>query len=135
MVAAYVEKASDADFTETQMERVCAALIDLKSVRAARRFLDAAVDKFPTNPLFRYWLAEMYMVRGPGYGTAFEAKSMLEDARRLAEALPHGARRDKLLHDIQERLGALAAANPFGMGFMPDFFERMFGGRDDDYDD
>ena len=31
-VAAYVEKASEADFTETQMERVCAALIDLKSV-------------------------------------------------------------------------------------------------------
>ena len=43
---------------------------------------------------------------------------MLENARRLAEALPPDDRRDKLLHEIQERLAELAAANPFGMGFM-----------------
>jgi tetratricopeptide (TPR) repeat protein len=137
-VTAYVEQAAATDFTETQMEQVCAALVDLKSVRAARRFLDAAVDKFPANPYFLYWLAEISMIRGSAYATPPEARSMLDDARRLAEALPPGARRDNLLQDIQERLSALAAANPFAMGFMPDFFERMFGGRggeDDDCDD
>jgi hypothetical protein len=49
--------------------------------------------------------------------------------------MPSDARRDKLLHDIQESLDVLAAANPFAMGLMPDFFESMFGRRDDDYDD
>ena len=135
---AYAEQAVGADFTETQMEQVCDALVDLKSVRAARLFLDAAVDKFPANPYFPYWLAEISMIKGPAYATPSNVRTMLEDARRLAEAMPHGARRDGLLLKIQERLSALAAAHPFAMGFMPDFFERMFGGRggvDDDYND
>ncbi len=135
-VAAYVERAAGADFNESQMERVCGALVNLQLVRAARRFLDAAVAKFPTNPFFLYWLADMSIIRNPGYGTVVEAKSMLETARRLAEALPPGARRDGLLQNIQESLDALAAANPFGMGYMPDFFEGIFGGWDnDEYDE
>ncbi len=134
-VAAYVEKTVGANFTETQMEQVCAALVDLKLVKAARRFLEAAVKKFPKNPLFLYWLADISIARGPGYGAAYETKAMLEEARRLAESLPPGVRRDKLLQDVQERLADLAAAGPFGMGFMPDFFEHMFGGRDDGFED
>jgi tetratricopeptide (TPR) repeat protein len=131
-VLAYVEKAAHADCTEAQMEQICTALVDLKSVRAARRYLDAAVDKFPANPLFPYLLASTYMKGDVSRGAVWEVRPMLEKARRLAEAMPPDARRDKLLHDIQERLNALAAANPFAMGFMPDFFGRMF---DDSYDD
>ena len=60
-VLAYVEKAAKADFTEAQMETICAALVDLKSVRAARRFLERGAAKFPADPMFPYLEALTYM--------------------------------------------------------------------------
>jgi hypothetical protein len=132
---AYVEKAAGADFTESQMEQVCTALVDLNAIRAARRYLDAAVRRFPANPHFPYLIAVTYMRGDVERAPVWQVRPMLEDARRLAEAMPPDARRDKLLRDIQERLSALAAANPFAMGFMPDFFGRMFDEGYDDFDD
>jgi len=136
-VLAYVEKAARADCTEAQMEQICTALIALNSVRAARRYLDAALKQFPANPLFPYLLAATYLKGDVSRAAVWQVRPMLEQARRLAEAMPADARRDKLLHDIQERLNALVAANPFAMGFMPDFFGQMFDDSydDDDYDD
>jgi tetratricopeptide (TPR) repeat protein len=134
-VLAYVEKAAGADFTESQMEQVCTALVDLNAIRAARRYLDAAVRRFPANPHFPYLIAVTYMRGDVERAPVWQVRPMLEDARRLAEAMPPDARRDKLLRDIQERLSALAAANPFAMGFMPDFFGRMFDEGYDDFDD
>ena len=129
-VLAYVEKAAGADFTESQMEEVTSALVDLKSTRAARRFLEEARRKFPANPTFPYQLALTYMGGELEQAPLYQVRPLLEEARRLAEALPPDARREKLLRDVQDRLHALAAANPFGMGFMPDFFGSFF----DDWD-
>ena len=40
------------------------------------------------------------------------------------------------MRDIQDRLNALAAVNPFGMGFMADMFGAFdWDDEDDDYDD
>ena len=131
-ILAYVEKSATADFAEAQMEQIGPNLVDLHTPRAARRYLEAAADRFPANPLFPYLLALTYMKGDISRALVWQVKPLLETARRLAEAMPADARRDKLLHDIQERLGALAAANPFAMGFMPDFFGRMF---EDEFDD
>ena len=130
-VLAYVEKAADGDFSEAQMEAVCSALVDLKSVRAARRYLERAQRKFRANPMFPYLEALTYMTSDLENVRAYQAKPLLEAARKKAEALPPDARRDKLLRDIQDRLNALEALNPFGMGFMGD----MFGFDWDDEDD
>ena len=130
-VLAYVEKAAGGDFSEAQMEQVCSALVDLKSVRAARRYLERAQHKFPANPQFPYWEALTYMTGDLEDVRPYQVTPLLEKAQRLAEALPPDARRDKLLHDIQDRLKALAAMHPFGLGFMG----GMFGAFDDYWDD
>ncbi len=133
-VLAYVEKAAGGDFTESQMEEVTSALVDLKATRAARRFLEEARRKFPANPTFPYRLALTYMTGELERTPVHQVRPLLEDARRLAEALPPDARREKLLRDIQDRLHALAAAHPFGMGFMADFFGSYFDDWDGDED-
>ncbi len=134
-VLAYVEKAAKADFTEAQMETICSALVDLKSTRASRRYLDRARRKFPADPMFPYLEALTYMSGELENVRAYQVKPLLENARRLAEARPADAQRDRLLRDIQDRLNALAAVNPFGMGFMADMFGAFDWDDDDDYDD
>ena len=135
-VIAYIDRTPVADFTEPQMEAACAALVELKAVRSARRLTETASAKFNQNPVFPYLEALTYMTGDLENVRAYQVKPMLEHARRLAEASPPDAKRDKLLQDIQDRLAALAAANPYAMGFMPDFFESMFDDDDDDeYDD
>ena len=78
--------------------------------------------------MFPYLEALTYMTGDLEDVRAYRVRPMLEEARRLAEALPPDARRDKLLRDIQDRLNALAAVNPFGMGFMRDFFGSVLTG-------
>ena len=135
-VLAYVEKAAKADFTETQMETICSALVDLKSIRAARRYLDRGREKFPADPMFPYLEALTYMTGDLEDVRAYRVRPMLEEARRLAEARPPDARRDRLLRDVQERLNALAAVHPFGMGFMADMFGAFdWDDGDEGYDD
>jgi tetratricopeptide (TPR) repeat protein len=138
-ITAYIEKTPVGDFTESQLETVGSALVDLNATAAARRFLDKARELFARNPLFPYLEALTYMTGDLENVRTYQVKPLLDEARRLADALPQDARRDKLLQDIQERLAALAAANPYAMmGFMPNFFESMFGfdrDDDDDYDD
>jgi tetratricopeptide (TPR) repeat protein len=133
----YVEKAPLKEFTESQMEQVCTALVELKSTLTARRFLDRARKRFKANPIFPYLSALTYLAGDLDRAPVYRLKPLLEDARRLAEALPPDARRDGLLQDIQERLDDLAAANPFGMGYMSDFFGSYFDDweEDDDYED
>ncbi|HVS36920.1 MAG TPA: hypothetical protein VMS17_15275, partial [Gemmataceae bacterium] len=131
-IAAYVEKAPRREFTELQMEEVCAGLVELRSTRAARSFLEAAKRKFKPNPIFPYLLAQTYMTGDLDRTPLYQVRPLLEDARRLAEAMPPDRRRDKLLREIQDRLTALAAIAPFGMGFMTDFFASYFDDWDED---
>ncbi len=131
----YAEKATVRDFTESQMEEVCGALVDLKSTRAARRLLEKARRQFRANPMFPYLLALTYVTGELEQAPLYQVRPLLEEARRLAEALPPDPRREKLLRDIQDRLHALAVANPFGMGFMEDFFGSFFDDGDGDEGD
>ncbi len=134
-VLTYVEKAAGEDFTESQMEEICSALVDLKSTRAARRFLDAARRKFRTNPIFPFLLAQTYIKDDLEQRPHYEVRPLLEEALQLVEALPPDPKRDRLLRDIQDKLNALAALNSFGMGFMADFFGSDFDDWDDDADE
>ena len=76
------------------------ALVDLKSTRAARRLLEEARRKFPANPMFPYLLALTYMTGELEQAPLYQVRPLLEEARRLAEALPPDARREKLLRDV-----------------------------------
>jgi tetratricopeptide (TPR) repeat protein len=138
-VLAYLEKARrEAEFTEPQLEDVCRALLALEARKQARTFAALAKKKFKANPWFPFFEAVTYFLEGPTQCPYYPTRTLLEQAERLAQALPPDERRDRLLEDIRARQTALEAFSPFG-GFMQDFFETPFGDEwdedEDDWDD
>ena len=66
-MVAYVEKASGNDFTESQMERVCADFGRSEIDEAAHRFLERRRQDSRPIRFSPIGLAEMSMMRGPAY--------------------------------------------------------------------
>jgi tetratricopeptide (TPR) repeat protein len=132
-VLAYLEKARrQAEFTEQQAEEVCRALLALEARKQARAFATLGKKQFKANPWFPFFEALTYFLEGPEGCPYYPTRTLLEDAERLARALPTDERRERLLEDVQRRLTALDALSPFG-GFMQDFFDGPFG--DDEWED
>jgi hypothetical protein len=134
-VLAYLEKARrEAEFTEPQLEDVCAALLGLAARKPARTFAGFAKKRFKANPWFPFYEAVTYFMEGPAQCPYYPTRALLEQAERLAQALPPDERRERLLEDIRARQTALEAFSPFG-GFMQGFFESPFGDEWDEWDD
>jgi tetratricopeptide (TPR) repeat protein len=133
-VLAYLDKAKKADFTEAQLENLCRSLLEMKSTRLLRAFTGLGKQCFPRNPYFPFFEAESYFQKGPDRMQVWQVRPLLEEAKRLAEALPRDDRQQALLEMIQERWQMLTALNPFFMGQFEDMFGGFFG-DDEFYDD
>jgi tetratricopeptide (TPR) repeat protein len=131
-VLTYLERTKRAEFTEEELHRTCAALVHLKSVRLAQFYLDRGIDDFPKNPHFPYREAMLHFRKGPENLQVWVIRPLLERAERLARALPPTPELTNMLDDIAKRTKALAALNPYAMGYFDDFFDFE---DDDDYDD
>jgi tetratricopeptide (TPR) repeat protein len=135
-VLAYIERAARIDFSEAQLESLCASLLVLKSRRALTRFTREGQRRYPQNPFFPYLEAESHFVQGTGMVQPWQVRPLLEHAQRLAQALPRDERQQRLLQQIQQRMEQVAALDPFARlfgGGSP--FEAFFGFDDDDEDD
>jgi hypothetical protein len=128
---ALVGRAPAEQLTESQLEKVGSVLTEIGGVRVARRFLEVGQRRFPASPQFPYLRAMTFILGDPWDLPVYIVQPLLEDAERLASALPPGDRRDLLLKDVQERLRALEALDPLG-SFR---FGFPFGRADDDYED
>jgi tetratricopeptide (TPR) repeat protein len=133
-VLAYLDKAKKADFTEEQLEGLCRSLLEMKSTRLLRAFTAQGKQRFPRNPYFPFFEAESYFQQGPDRMQVWQVRPLLEEAKRLAEALPRDERQQVLLETIQQRWEMLAALNPFFMGQFEGLFGGFFG-DDEFYDD
>jgi tetratricopeptide (TPR) repeat protein len=133
-VLAYLDKAKTADFTEEQLEGLCRSLLELNATKLLRAFTGLGKQRFPRNPHFPFYEAESYFQKGPDRLPIWQVRPLLEEAKRLAEALPRDERQQMLLQIIQERWQMLAAINPFFMGQFEEMFGDYFFG-DDDFDD
>lgn len=130
-VLAYLEKArKQAEFTEAQVEDVCRALLALEARKQARTFAGLGKKRFKQSPWFPFFEAVTYFLEGPEGCPYYPTRTLLEQAERLAQALPPDERRERLLEDVRRSQTALEAFSPFG-GFMGDFFEM----GDDEWDE
>src|SRR5262249_39108960 len=129
---AYATKARQVEFTERELVEMCYALRGLGvPVRTLRAFTDVGRRRFPSCPYFPYLEALSYF-RGDGeLPPPYQVKWLLEEAQRLARALPPDEMRDALLADVAGRLKALEALNPLAAGL----FDRFFDAYDDEEED
>jgi tetratricopeptide (TPR) repeat protein len=132
-VLAYVDRTKRSKFTETDLKVLCQSLLDLDASRLAAHFIRRGEIEFPANPHFPYMDAAKRIQRNaPGGIPAWEVQPLLQKAERLARALPATEELQELLADIDEKLKALAALDPFGGGMFDTFFDSQF---EDDSDD
>lgn len=137
-VTAYLTKAlTKVEFTEKQLDQICAALLTLEAMRLAQRYAELGRERFPRSPYFPNYLALSYYIRRrPEEVSPWYVRPLLEEAERLARALPPDDRQQALLESIKVRLRALEAMNPYSRIFAGEFFDEMFEDEDeDDYDE
>jgi tetratricopeptide (TPR) repeat protein len=131
----YLKKAEKASFTEDELERLCRALLPLKSYRLANSYFALGQRKFPKNPMFPYLLAQNELGRGPGNFNPWQVRQALEKAEKLAQDLPRDKKQEELLERIRERLELVGSFNPFARIFGGDFDPFGYYDDDDDYED
>jgi hypothetical protein len=129
-VLGYVDRARSAEFPEAALEKVCHALLDLRTVRHLRHYTELGRRRFPQSPIFPLLEAESYMLAGPQNCPVYRVQPLLQEARRLAEQLPRDGRQQGLLEMIREREQMVRSLNPF-----LEVLGGMFGGTDDYGDD
>ena len=131
----YANKGLKARWDARPLESVIRALLKLKAINPARRFLALAQRRFRADPVFPFLEATTYFLEGPARLPPFHVRILLEDAERLAQALPADDYRTRLLEEIHKHQQLVEALDPFGG--MPNFFGDMFDEEDfeDDYDD
>src|SRR5262249_17482565 len=129
-------------FTETQFTNLIGALLGQSGIRTTRRMIEVGMERFPKSPFFPHLLAVSYFEGEELRGIAeYNIRMLLDKAEKLANALPHDERRERLLQDIADRRKILEAANPFLSMFgpgggIPDPFAFFDDFEDDDeFDD
>jgi tetratricopeptide (TPR) repeat protein len=131
----YLQKAVSTPMTEDQLERICAALVSLQQHRLLKEYAWHGHKRHPKNPYFVYFQAEACRPHTVYGRTAFQFRELLEEARRLAQALPPEPRRDALLEQIRHReemAGAMGAPDGLDFGAFSEAIESLFFSDDED---
>lgn len=124
-------------FDEAQTVRLCESLLALQARKPLETALRAAQKRFPHTPTFPLLCVDFFLTGRSPDRVIFPMNQRLEEARRLAEALPRGEQQQQILEEIREKQQRVRELDEelFG-GFNPadDIFE--FGDFDDeDYED
>src|SRR5262249_41607846 len=133
-VLKYINKGQRANWSDRDIEAVVRALLKLRALAPARRFLSKAARRFRDDPVFPFLEAVSYFYEGPDRMPHYQVRWLLNEAERLAQALPPGERRAELLDDVHKHQEMLNAVDPFGPA--QNIFNSLFDLDDeDDYDD
>ncbi len=134
----YLDQARHVDFSESQLEKICGALLIMKSSRLMGRYTEMGQKRFPSNPHFYLIEAQSYLLQGPMQCPVWKVRPLLEKARQLLEKMPPDDKQKRVLESVQEQLEALDLFNPFmrggPMGMFDDIFDGYDGEDDEDYD-
>jgi tetratricopeptide (TPR) repeat protein len=127
------------EFTEEQLVTVCRGLFGLNAPQKAfNDYIHMATRKFPASPHFPLLEVQGEMSRGGQYVNYFRVRTLLESARHLAEALPAGEQKEKLLKALDDQQRLATALDPYSSIFGGGIFDP-FGfddyEDDDDFDD
>jgi tetratricopeptide (TPR) repeat protein len=127
-VLAYLDRASKAaGFSEDQLQSVCHALLTMEATKPLRTFTALGRRRFDRNPFFPFLEAESHIAKGPNRMQVWRVQPLLEEASRLASALPQDAQIKALLQQIHERQEMINVLNPFA-----NMFQNVFGRHDAD---
>jgi tetratricopeptide (TPR) repeat protein len=134
-VLKYINKGQSAKWDAREVEAVVRALLKLRALAPARRFLTKAARRFRDDPVFPFLEAVSYFYEGPDRMPHYQVRWLLNTAEELAQALPPGERRAGLLDEVHKHQEMLNAFDPFGP--VQNIFESLFDleDDDDDYDD
>jgi tetratricopeptide (TPR) repeat protein len=125
----YVDQANKVSFSNTQLEALCRALLELQSRKRLGVFSKRGQEEYPADPVFPY-LEAMSLLAGKEFDRcAWKAEDLLKKAERLVAAQPLEAHNLELNEQIRKQLILLDAMNPFG-GMM-----NVFGGPLDHFED
>lgn len=131
----YLVKACTAlTYTEDQLERLCVSLSDLEAATVLRSFAQLGKQWFRKNPFFPFHEAESYFIQGPRFGSVHRLMRPLEQARKLAQDLPPGDKKQFLLDRIEIIAESVNRAGPLG-GMMRQMMAMFAGLDEDDQDD
>jgi hypothetical protein len=138
-VLAYLDKASKAvDFGENQLQIICQALLTMGVTKLLRTFTALGRRRFDRNPFFPFLEAESHIAKGPSQMQVWRVQPLLDEASRLASALPQDEQIKALQQQIHDRQEMLNVLNPFTDMFQElfdDGYRDPFGGGGDDWDD
>jgi tetratricopeptide (TPR) repeat protein len=134
-VLSYLQKALPAPMAEDQLERICEALVSLEQLRLLKEYAWHGHRRYPKNPYFVFFQAESCRPQTMYGRTAHQLRELLEEARRLAQALPPDPRRDALLEQIRRReemAAAMGSLDGLDFGAFSEAIESLFLSGDDD---
>lgn len=134
-VLALLQKTIGAPFTELQMEWLCGALQALDAFGMLRTLAVDAQKRYPQNALFALSEAYSYMAPKGRYSKPWMAMEPITRAQALAEAMPEGSGRRKILDFIRPVVEHLAAAAPRGIPSLSDMFSQFDGAMEDSSED
>jgi tetratricopeptide (TPR) repeat protein len=115
-VLSYLDKARNGQFTEPELEGICAALKSLDTTRLLTSYVRLGQERFPASPMFFLMEAEEKLRRG----AFWNIEPLLNKARELASVLPRDDRQKALLETIEGHEQRLRMLNPFA-----DLFGRL----------
>jgi hypothetical protein len=140
-VLAFIDRAAHVEFSETQLQQICDALVHLDAKKSLPKYFMLGQKGFPKNPLFFLAEVDFQLSQKSCRINAARVREALEKVRELAAALP-SSDRDGLLNQVRDRDEKVKDMDPFGFlleqGGMANAFSEMFGdafGDDDDDDD
>lgn len=119
------------NFTENQLQQVCAALMNLGEYIIARKYTERGIQRFQCNPHFPFLKAQTYILASPKRrSSSWEISQLLVKAEQRAQALPQ----DDIIRDLLEgirlaRESLNISANPLVM------LGNIFGGMFDQFED
>ncbi len=126
----YLEKALAAELTEDQMLRISEALDGLGEKKLQRKYCQRGQRQFPAQPMFFLLEAEMLLAKGPFAFPPSQVRSLLDQARQLAQTLPRDARQESMQERIQMLYQLMDFVNP-----MKGLFSMLAGGFSPEDDD
>jgi tetratricopeptide (TPR) repeat protein len=131
----FLDKLPLAEFTEAELERLCAHLAALDARRPLQRCLDVAERRYPENPEFVLARLDYHLNNRDSVGAGWQLTSMLDHARRLVQQLPREAQERYLptLKERQEQVEAVTGAQVSPFNMLDEIFDRF--GEAEGFDD
>jgi tetratricopeptide (TPR) repeat protein len=130
----FLEQLPLKDFTEPQLERLCAGLQGLQARKPWQNVLEHARRRFLKNASFRLSWVDYYLTGPRPEDKTHLAREHLDQARRLIEGMPRGEHQQQLQEQIQEKEKFITELGA-GRMQMLDVMDRIFGGFSGDMDE